>query len=266
VRFPIGLQRLEALAEFALGIFGTFTGLYVLKETIEDIIIEFSTRQVLFEGASGGHHHHHHYVEADPERYRNLLNGIYTDRFWCRVSAGGIDLPVLFLGLCTVYLIRMLSPHAKTSKLIGIRIDYFTLASCIVIMLVTLLTLPSRQFIDRGLSLLIASIMVAIGLSTGRIWGLILLCIPCDDPKPLIRNVLPIRFLDVDRKISSSSAIASVEKYRFFKTTHRSGIAMFTIHAYGGEDVEVLVREHIARCITDWDKGVKWEYYVDFRR
>ena len=84
VRFPIGLQRLEALAEFGLGIFGIFTGLYVLKETIEDIIIEFSTRQVLFEGASGGHHHHHHYVEADPERYRNpsiLLNGIYTDCF-----------------------------------------------------------------------------------------------------------------------------------------------------------------------------------------
>jgi divalent metal cation (Fe/Co/Zn/Cd) transporter len=70
LRFPFGLQRLEALAEFALGVFGTFTGLYVLKETVEDIIIGFSTQQISLEGSAGGHHHHHHYVEADPERYQ----------------------------------------------------------------------------------------------------------------------------------------------------------------------------------------------------
>jgi divalent metal cation (Fe/Co/Zn/Cd) transporter len=68
LRFPFGLQRLETLAEFGLGIFGTFNGLYVLKETIEDIIIGFSTVEVVFEGSSGGHHHHHHYIEADPHR------------------------------------------------------------------------------------------------------------------------------------------------------------------------------------------------------
>jgi len=69
LRFPFGLQRIESLAEFCLGVFGTFNGLYVLKETIEDIIISFSTKQVHFEGSAGGHHHHHHhYVEADPHR------------------------------------------------------------------------------------------------------------------------------------------------------------------------------------------------------
>jgi len=193
VRFPFGLQRLEALAEFGLGVFETFIGLYVLKETIEDIIIGLSTHEVLFEGASGGHHHHHHYVKADPERYRNptmLFNGIYTNRFRCRVAAGGIDLPVLYLGLCTAYLIKMLSPHAKTSKLIGIRIDYLTLASCIVIILIPILALPSRQIIDRALSLLIAFIMVVIGLAAGRIWSSILLCFPSKDEKTLIRNVV----------------------------------------------------------------------------
>jgi hypothetical protein len=65
-------------------------------------------------------------------------------------------------------------------------------------------------------------------------------------------------------KISSSSAITSIDKYRLFRTTHRSGIATFTIHVHGGEDDEVAVREYIGRCITDWDKDVKWEYYVDF--
>jgi divalent metal cation (Fe/Co/Zn/Cd) transporter len=71
LRFPFGLQRLEALAEFGLGVFGTFTGLYVLKETVEDIIIGFSAHQVSLEGSAGGHHHHHHYAEADPERYQH---------------------------------------------------------------------------------------------------------------------------------------------------------------------------------------------------
>lgn len=68
LRFPFGLQRVESLAEFGLGVLGTFNGLYVLKETIEDIIISFSTEEVLIEGSAGGHHHHHHYIEADPHR------------------------------------------------------------------------------------------------------------------------------------------------------------------------------------------------------
>ena len=38
LRFPFGLQRVESLAEFGLGVFGTFGGFYVLKETIEDIM------------------------------------------------------------------------------------------------------------------------------------------------------------------------------------------------------------------------------------
>ena len=69
LRFPFGLQRIESLAEFGLGVLCTFNGLYVLKETIEDIIISFSREEVHFEGSAGGHHHHHHhYVEADPHR------------------------------------------------------------------------------------------------------------------------------------------------------------------------------------------------------
>jgi divalent metal cation (Fe/Co/Zn/Cd) transporter len=68
LRFPCGLQRVEGLAGFGLGVFATFNGLYVLKETIEDIIISFSMETVLLEGSSGGHHHHHHYIEANPLR------------------------------------------------------------------------------------------------------------------------------------------------------------------------------------------------------
>ena len=105
------------------------------------------------------------------------------------VSPGGLDLPVLLLGVCTAYLMRMLSPHAKTSKLIAIRVDYLTLAACIVILLIPLLGLPSRQIIDRALSLLISFVMVAIGLTTGKVWGSILLCLPSKDEKSLIKNV-----------------------------------------------------------------------------
>jgi len=69
LRFPFGVQRVESLAAFGLGVFSTFNGLYVLKETIEDIIISFSSHDFHMEGAAGGHHHHHHYMEADPDRY-----------------------------------------------------------------------------------------------------------------------------------------------------------------------------------------------------
>jgi divalent metal cation (Fe/Co/Zn/Cd) transporter len=69
LQLPFGLQRMETLAHFGLGAFSTFNGLYVLKETIEDIIIGFSEKKVLLEGTSGGHHHHHHYTQANPHRY-----------------------------------------------------------------------------------------------------------------------------------------------------------------------------------------------------
>jgi hypothetical protein len=73
LRFPFGLQRVEGLAGFGLGVFGSFNGLYVLKETIEDIIISFGEEIVLLEGSSGGHHHHHHYTEGNPQRYTRFL-------------------------------------------------------------------------------------------------------------------------------------------------------------------------------------------------
>ena len=66
LQFPFGLQRMEALAEFGLGIFGAFNGLYVVKETIEDIIIGFGEDPVLLEGSSSEHHHHHHLVDSIP--------------------------------------------------------------------------------------------------------------------------------------------------------------------------------------------------------
>ena len=75
LRFPFGLQRMEFLAQFALAIFSTFNGLYILKETIEDIIISFGSGETLVEG-SGSHHHHHHYVEPDPDRYKPLIRGL----------------------------------------------------------------------------------------------------------------------------------------------------------------------------------------------
>ena len=68
LRHPFGLQRIESLSEFALAVLSTFNGLYILKETFEDIVISFGAGEVLVEG-SGSHHHHHHYVEPDPQRY-----------------------------------------------------------------------------------------------------------------------------------------------------------------------------------------------------
>ena len=67
LRYPFGFQRIKALASFGLSVFSTFNGLYVLKETIEDIIISFGAEEMLLEG-TGAHHHHHHYVETNPHR------------------------------------------------------------------------------------------------------------------------------------------------------------------------------------------------------
>ena len=41
---------------------------------------------------------------------------------------------------------------------------------------------------------------------------------------------------------------------------------MFTIRLAGEEAAETNAREHIARCIADWDKTVKWESFVEFDR
>jgi hypothetical protein len=57
-----------------------------------------------------------------------------------------------------------------------------------------------------------------------------------------------------------------VEKHRMFRITQRSGVALFTIRLVGGEEVEMSIREQIGRCIADWDKEVKWEYFVQFER
>jgi divalent metal cation (Fe/Co/Zn/Cd) transporter len=182
LRFPFGLQRVQGLAGFGLGVLGTFNGLYVLKETIEDIIISFGEESVSLEGSSGGHHHHHHYTEADPGRY------IFHIHAYNRVSAGGVDVPVLLLLLSTLALMTASSSHKKanTSRMSG---DYLTLLSCSLILMVPLLGIPPLHSIDRSISLSIAFSMIALGLHTGKTWGSILLCITLKDETALIKQV-----------------------------------------------------------------------------
>jgi len=71
LQFPFGLQRIESLANFGVGVLSTFNGLYILKETIEDIIISFGAENFIVEAGAGpaAHLHHHHYMEANPQRY-----------------------------------------------------------------------------------------------------------------------------------------------------------------------------------------------------
>ena len=67
LRCPFGLERVRILASFGLSVFSTFNGLYVLKETIENVIISFGAEDLFIEG-TGGHHHHHRYIEATSHR------------------------------------------------------------------------------------------------------------------------------------------------------------------------------------------------------
>jgi hypothetical protein len=139
--------------------------MYYSKVHLEDIIITIITsKQTLFGNA-----------RSDKTNYR--------------IGPGGIDMPVLFLFFTTLSLMTILSPHAKTSKLLGMKVEYFTLASCVVIFMVPLLGIPPLHSIDRGISLVIAFGMIALGLSTGKTWGSLLLCIPFKDEKPLLRHV-----------------------------------------------------------------------------
>jgi hypothetical protein len=108
-----------------------------------------------------------------------------------RIGPGGIDLAVLMLFLSTLLLITILAPHSKTSKLLGMRVDYLTLTACTIIFMVPLLGIPPLHSIDRGISLVIAFSMIAVGLNTGKSWGSLLLCIPFQDEKPLIKQVTP---------------------------------------------------------------------------
>ena len=55
--------------------------------------------------------------------------------------------------------------------------------------MIPLLGIPPIHAIDRGISLIIAFTMIALGLRTGQIWGSVLLCIPSKDIKPLIKQV-----------------------------------------------------------------------------
>ena len=213
LRLPFGLQRIETLAHFGLSVVGTFNGLYVLKETIEDIIISFSRKEVLLEGSAGGHHHHHHYVEADIHRYSSRV--LQTNG---SVSPGGIDVPVFLLFLSTGYLVSTLRPHARTSRLLGVRVDYLTLISTFVIFMIPLLGIPPIHAIDRSISLILAFTMIALGFRTGQIWGSILLCIPHKDDKPLIKQVslatalkLTTDFISSWRNRGRKAQVASID-------------------------------------------------------
>jgi hypothetical protein len=85
--------------------------------------------------------------------------------------------------------VSTLRPHARTSRLLGFRVDYLTLISTFVIFMIPLLGIPPIHAIDRSISLIIAFTMISLGLRTGQIWGSILLCIPSKDDKPLIKQV-----------------------------------------------------------------------------
>jgi len=57
-----------------------------------------------------------------------------------------------------------------------------------------------------------------------------------------------------------------VDECRIFQATPRFGVVMLTIRISGFEEAEKQIREHIGRCITDWDKTGTWECFVDFKR
>jgi predicted neutral ceramidase superfamily lipid hydrolase len=120
---------------------------------------------------------------------QTLFGNALSDGTNCRIGPGGIDIPVLLLFFTTLSLITILSPHKKISKLLGMKVEYFTLVSCVIIFMIPLLGIPPLHSIDRGISLIIAFGMIALGLSTGKTWGSLLLCIPLKDEKPLLRHV-----------------------------------------------------------------------------
>lgn len=95
--------------------------------------------------------------------------------------------------LATVALLAGLAPHAKSSRLLKVRIDYLTPLSCFVIFMIPLLGVPPLHSVDRGIAIAIAFSMVGLGLAMGKSWGSILLCMSSKDEIPLIRQVLHIR-------------------------------------------------------------------------
>jgi hypothetical protein len=106
-----------------------------------------------------------------------------------RVSPGQIGLPVLLVLLTTAFLFVRLGPHARTSILLGFRVDYLSLLSALTIFGLSLLEIPPLRSIDQCVSLLMAAGMIILGLKTAKIWGSILLCMPSRDEKPLIKQV-----------------------------------------------------------------------------
>jgi hypothetical protein len=134
---------------------------------------------------------------------QTLFGNALSDGTNYRIGPGGIDIPVLLLFFTTLSLIMILSPHAKTSKLLGMKVEYFTLVSCFIIFMIPLLGIPPLHSIDRGISLVIAFGMIALGMRTGKTWGSLLLCIPFKDEKPLLRQVS-----------SSFSALTSDSQYQ----------------------------------------------------
>jgi len=150
------------------------------------------------------------------------------------VSPGGIDVPVFLLFLSTGYLVSTIRPHARTSRLLGFRVDYLTLISTFVIFLIPLLGIPPIHAIDRSISLIIAFTMITLGLRTGQIWGSILLCIPSNDDKPLIKQVpsREIRKLIIDlvytwcnrcRKAQDVSIDLSIRTSNVYYSSNRRG-------------------------------------------
>jgi hypothetical protein len=120
---------------------------------------------------------------------QTLFGNALSDGTNHRIGPGGIDIPVLLLFFTTLSLITILSPHTKISKLLGMKVEYFTLVSCFIIFMIPLLGIPPLHSIDRGISLIVAFGMITLGLSTGKSWGSLLLCIPLKDEKPLLRHV-----------------------------------------------------------------------------
>lgn len=243
IRHPFGLQRMEVVAGFALSILLIFFGFDLISHNAKHAL----------EGV--GHTPHH------PHKHE-------------RVQAGTIDLTAAIALGSTLISAAGLKNHARIGKAMRFAAfesldlpsiltnpSHFLTISCSAILLILpLVSLHLYEWIDKLLSLTIATAMLFLGVHLGKNVGSMLLMSYPGHGVP-----------DVIRTIEADPMVKAVEQAKFWQAHYGVSTANLRLRVAEGEENQLKLRERIISLIRNrlaggyGQGGQRWEVSVQFK-
>ncbi|KAF2167299.1 hypothetical protein M409DRAFT_66297 [Zasmidium cellare ATCC 36951] len=244
IKHPFGLERADVLAGFGMAVFIAFMGLDVISHGIQHSLENVGT-----------------HVAHSPHDHE-------------RVGAAHVDTASLLSIVSTIVSAVLLKNHARIGKamrfellagwgrILGNPSHFLTLSCSVLMLLLPFMTNDSYGWFDKGLSFIIASLMIAFGVRLATSLASMLLMSYRPAEKGAIHRI-------IDEIANADSSVTNVDEARFWQVHYGLCMANLKLRyrssrgGYGMNTDDITrVRQKVASLIRQRLGGVNWDVSV----